>query len=352
MMRGSEHMGFTSFFAAQLTTGEISTCLCARVIEVQRSEIVASDGEREFHLRLGGHWHDAASEDRPSVGDWVVLDATHTTVLRVLERKSAFRRVAAGDKPVIQIVAANIDFLFIVTSCNEEFKESRLERYVALAHEAGVTPVVVLTKIDLTADYFDFIDRARSVERSLAVEAVNALDHGTLASLEAWIEPGCTVALVGSSGVGKSTLVNSLTGQDSATTAGIREDDAKGRHTTTFRSIHRLANGGLLIDVPGMRELKVPALGDSLLAVFSDIQELAAHCRFADCRHEAEPACAVRAALDTGSLDPRRWANYQKLRSEAAHHGRSLAEKHARERRFGMDVKRMMAHKRDLGLKR
>ena len=353
MMNASLHeLGLVPFFFQQLSAAEHEHCHLARVISVQRSGVTVTDGVSERETRLGGPWHEVPATQRPTVGDWVLLNEQCTRIERVLERKSVFRRVAAGEKVEVQLIAANIDTLFILTSCNDEFKESRLERYVALAVEAGVVPVVVLTKSDLIGNSDAFVARARAVHPSIPIETINALDRGTLGGLSAWITRGSTVALVGSSGVGKSTLVNSMLGVQVAETSGIREDDAKGRHTTSFRAMHRLPDGGLLVDVPGMRELKVADLNSALNIVFEDIEAYAGHCRFKDCRHESEPGCAVREAVDAGELDARRWKNYLKLLREDAHYTSSLVEQHVQNRRFGKSAKQMMALKRELGLKR
>jgi ribosome biogenesis GTPase len=210
----------------------------------------------------------------------------------------------------------------------------------------------VLTKIDLSEDVQAYQERALSLKRGIAVEAINALDESTLSGIRAWLTPGTTVALVGSSGVGKSTLVNTLLGREVADTGGIREDDAKGRHTTSHRAIHRLPQGALLADVPGMRELKVADLDDALHQVFDDIDRLARDCRFADCRHDAEPGCAVRKAVEDGTIDERRWRNFLKLVREDARNSESIAERHSREREFGRVVRNMKALHESLGLKR
>jgi ribosome biogenesis GTPase len=345
-------LGLVPFFLQQLTEDERATCHLVRVMATQRSIVSVSDGEADWEVPLTGAWHGALPEARPTIGDWVLLDESHAKLVRVLDRKTVFRRVAAGNKANVQLIAANIDALFILTSCNDEFNESRLERYVALAAEAGVIPVIVLTKTDLIDDAQTYCDRARTIKRDIPVEAINALDGGTLGGIRAWLAPGTTVTLVGSSGVGKSTLVNTLLGKTAAATGGIREDDARGRHTTSHRSIHRLPEGGLLADVPGMRELKVAELDTALHAVFDDIERLAKDCRFMDCRHESEPGCAVRRAVEDGTLEERRWRNFLKLAREDERNSRSLAERHAHERVFGKVMKNMKALRKDLGLKR
>ena len=339
--------GLVPFFAQQTTLDKIEKGRVRRVTDVQRSLITVSDGSEERSIPLTSSWHNAAPEDRPTVGDWVVLDDQCSRVERVLERKSIFQRVAAGEKTEIQLIAANIDILFVVTSCNEEFKESRLERYLALAVEAGVTPVVVLTKIDLSDDPDSYEERARSVQPGVPVESINALDKSTFDGVIAWIERGSTVALVGSSGVGKSTLLNTLAEAKIVATNEIREDDKKGRHTTSHRALHRLPGGGLLIDVPGIRELKVAELDTALATVFDDIEAMASKCRFTDCRHESEPGCAVRNAIENGDIEARRLRNYLKLLRENERNNASLAEKRSQDRDFAKTIKQAKAAKQN-----
>ncbi len=342
--------GLVPFFAQQTSLDDIEHGRVGRVVEVQRSLITIIDGSEERSIRLTSSWHNAASEDMPTVGDWVVLDDQCSRIERVLDRKSIFRRIAAGEKTEIQLIAANIDILFVVTSCNEEFKESRLERYLTLAVEAGVIPVVVITKIDLSDDPDSYAERARSVQPGVHVESINALDRSTFDGVIAWIEPGSTVALVGSSGVGKSTLLNTLAETKIAATNEIREDDKKGRHTTSHRALHRLPGGGLLIDVPGIRELKVAEVDAALATVFNDIEAVASKCRFTDCLHETEPGCAVRNAVESGEIETRRLRSYLKLLRENERNSASLAEKRLQGRAFAKYVKQVKAlKKRDQG---
>jgi ribosome biogenesis GTPase len=341
--------GLVPFFTQQMSLDELEHGRIGRVTEVQRSLITVSDGSKELAIPVTSSWRDAPFEQNPTVGDWVVLDDQRSRIERVLDRKSTFRRVAAGEKAEIQLIAANIDILFVMTSCNEDFKESRLERYLALAAESGVIPVVVLTKIDLSTESDSYAERARSVQAGVAVESINALDRSTLDGVRAWIEPGSTIALVGSSGVGKSTLLNALAETNVAATNEIRGQDKKGRHTTSHRALYRLPGGGLLIDVPGMRELKVAEVGAALGIVFDDIEAMASKCRYADCRHVSEPGCAVRDAVDNGDIEARRLRNYQKLLRENERNSASLAEKRSRGRDFAKTIKQAKALKQDQG---
>jgi ribosome biogenesis GTPase len=349
MFETLRQLGLVPFFTSQLTDPDLLESRVGRVLAVQRSHCTVFNGAGELLVELAPALRDSFALDRPTVGDWVVLDEALTRINQVLQRKSLFKRQGAGTQSEIQPIAANIDVLFIVTSCNEEFRESRLERYLALCAEAGAMPVIVLTKTDLAADVEAFVRRARSVQPGVAVETVNALDPAALDGVRAWIDRTSTVALTGSSGVGKSTLLNTLSGQTLAATGGIREQDQKGRHTTTHRQLHVLPTGGLLIDVPGMRELRVADVEESLDTVFQDIAQLATQCRFGDCQHESEPGCAVLQALAEDRLEARRLDNYKKLLRETAFATATLAEKRAHGRDFARLVKQVKLLKQRKG---
>jgi ribosome biogenesis GTPase len=279
------------------------------------------------------------------VGDWLLIDKDGQP-LRLLERTSLFKRMAPGHDARVQLMAANVDTLFVVTSCNAEFNLSRLERYLAMALDAGVEPVVVLTKVDLIEDVENFRVQARVLRPGLAIEAVDSREESVIEILRPWCRVGQTVALVGSSGVGKSTLVNTLYTSVVQEVGVTRASDAKGRHTTTSRSLHLLPSGGLLLDSPGMRELQLSDCEVGVATLFEEIETVARNCRFNDCRHQGEMGCAVAVAAESNELDPRRLANYLKLKAEQERADETLAEKRRKEKSLGKMYKRVQSQKR------
>lgn len=327
-------LGWSAFQQDQLDPAERSLT-AVRVSSVHRSRLDLLTTTEPLSLTVG------ATGDF-AVGDWLLLQDGQ--FVRRLDRSSELARDAAGGVAGRQLIAANVDTLFIVTSCNADFNLSRLERYLALAAEAGCEAVLLLTKADLADDPDGYLRQASGLARGLPVLAINALDPDAGAALRRWTGPGRTVALMGSSGVGKTTLMNGLTGRQDAT-EGIRAADAKGRHTTTNRLMVPVLDGGWLIDTPGMRELRLPDVASGIAAVFADIEDLAATCKFNDCAHGPEPGCAVQAALSAGTLDPRRLANWMKLRGEDRHRTETQVEARAQSRKFGKMMKKAIAQK-------
>ena len=337
--------GWSAFFDSQLKPDDLTAGAPARVTAVHRGGLSVAgpgvDGLIAPFIATAGDEESAAT-----VGDWLLVDRETFRPRRLLQRKSLFKRRAAGTGRKLQLIAANVDTLFIVSSCNQDFNTARLERYLALAREADVTPVIVLTKADLTDMPEDFVRAAAKLMPGLLAEVLDARDPDSVACLAPWCARGQTVALVGSSGVGKSTLINTLTGIDLTATQDVREDDDKGRHTTSARTLFRLPTGGWLLDTPGMRELQLTDVKTGLEDVFADVVALARTCRFANCRHEAEPDCAVLAAVDAGTLDVERLKRWRKLVAEEARNTESLAERRTRDRAFGKMVKGIMRDKR------
>ncbi len=337
--------GWNTFFQSQLDLQDLADGLPLRVMTVHRGALgVAGPGVDQMIPALPPTAGD--EEAAATVGDWLLAERDTLRPLRLLARRSLFKRRAAGAGRKLQLIAANVDTLFIVTSCNLDFNPARLERYLTLAREADVTPVIVLTKADLTETPEDFVRPATALMPGLLVEPINARDAESAACLSPWCARGQTVALVGSSGVGKSTLINTLTDSDRIATQAIRDDDDKGRHTTSARTMHRMPAGGWLVDTPGMRELQLTDVNAGIDDVFADLVELAGGCKFNDCRHESEPGCAVRAALEAGELEVERLRRWRKLAAEEARNAENLAERRARDRTFGKMVRTVMRDKR------
>jgi len=328
-------LGWTPVFDQQVSEEQRQTCLPVRVMSVHRGRVSVLGETVETSISSTvSHPRDA--EDRPTVGDWLLIDRESHELVHILDRTSLFKRPAPGDDRRVQLIAANIDTLFIVTSCDQDFNIARLERYLVLTQEVGVRPVVVLTKVDLTATPERFVEATRALQAGLQVELVDGRDPASAKCLTRYCGLGQTVALVGSSGVGKSTLVNTLKGSDSILTQPVREEDGKGRHTTTVREMHRLAadsnGGGWLVDTPGMRELQMSEVTAGVAEVFDDVTMMALECRFANCTHGHQPGCAIQEAMAQGTLDPGRVERWRKLSQEDAENSGPAA---ARRSRFG-----------------
>ena len=312
--------GWSSFFQQHLKSNDSRSP--ARVIEEQRGgyRVAGEAGELDAEVSGRLRHHAASRSELPAVGDWVLIDPRvsegRATIHEVLPRKSRFSRKAAGQETAEQVVAANIDTVFLMTSLNADLNPRRIERYLASVWESGAQPVVLLSKSDLCEDVAAAFEEITSVAAGAPIHAVSAVSGHGVEALDAYLRRGQTVAVLGSSGVGKSTLINRLLGAAVQATRDIREDDARGRHTTTSRRLFVLPSGGMLIDTPGMRELQLWDADDGLSQTFDDIESFAADCRFRDCQHESEPGCAVREALADGRLAADRFESFLKLRRE------------------------------------
>ncbi|MCB2134688.1 MAG: ribosome small subunit-dependent GTPase A [Rhodobacteraceae bacterium] len=320
-------LGWSAELLRQLEPDELDRLKPARVTGVHRDRLTALSEDGALLLSLPP---DLSAGDF-AVGDWVLADPETDRADRLLDRKTRIFRRAAGDVSREQLIVANVDTVFLTTSCTDEFNEARLERYLALAHAGGVPPVFVLTKVDKTDDPDAFLDRLRAIGPSVPAVAVNAKAEGAAEALHPWCGRGQTVAFLGMSGVGKSTLASALTGLD-LETAALSADQMRGRHTTTAREMHAIPGGGWLIDTPGMRELRLTDMADGIDEAFAEISELASQCRFSNCRHETEPGCAVRTAIAEGRVDAARLDRWQKLKREDAFHSASFAERRRQSR--------------------
>lgn len=294
----------------------------------ERYEIVCQEGVT--HARLKTKEYYVNQQDFPTTGDYVMINYIEngdSQIIATLPRRSLFTRREPGPVPRDQAVAANFDYVFIMQSLNQDFNPKRLERYLTLSWQSGATPVVLLTKADLVEDYWDFLTQVERVAPGVNTHVISAHTSYGLSRLNAYLQPGKTVVFLGSSGVGKSSLVNALAGEAIMAVQKIREDDAKGRHTTTHRQLTRLQNGVMIIDTPGMRELGMWDVSEGLSDAFTDVEQFIGKCRFSDCKHEREPGCAVRAAIKTGQLEVGRWESYQKLSEEAIDKAEMLRRK-------------------------
>ena len=303
----------------------------ARVTAVhkERYEIVCAQGITHARLKTKEYFVD--TQNFPTAGDFVMIhyiDNGDSLIIATLPRRTYFSRREPGPIPRDQAVAANFDYVFIMQSLNQDFNPKRLERYLALSWQSGATPVILLTKADLVEDYWDYLTQVERVAVGVNTHVVSAHTGQGLNRLNAYLQPGKTVVFLGSSGVGKSSLVNALAGQEIMAVSAIREDDSKGRHTTTHRQLIRLDSGVMVIDTPGMRELGMWDTAEGLADAFADVESYLGRCRFSDCRHESEPGCAIKAAIATGELDPMRWESYKNLKEEALSKDELLRRKH------------------------
>lgn len=321
-----EQLGWTTAWENAFSRHAAAGYVPARVCREHRGvyAVIAETGERL--AEVGGRFRHKAEtrSDFPAVGDWVALEVpdavSRCLIHAVLPRYSAFVRKAAGTQTAEQVVAANIDTVFLVSGLDRDFNPRRIERYLTLAYESGAEPVILLNKADLADNLEQVVRETQNLAYGVPVLALSAATGTGLEAVRDCLPPGATVALLGSSGVGKSSLVNALLGNPALKTAAVSEHDSRGRHTTTHRQLISLPNGAMLVDTPGMRELQLLADPASLGRAFDEIARLAASCRFRDCSHTGEPGCAVQAALAAGALAPDRYESYLRQLKEIRHH--------------------------------
>lgn len=304
---------------------KLQASIAGRILLEHKHMYRVVTAEGEWLASLSGSFKHTAHDRRdfPAVGDWVAVEkmpGEEKGIIRsILPRTSLFSRKVAGLTTVEQIVAVNVDIVFLIMSLNLDFNVRRLERYIIAAWDSGANPVIVLTKKDLCDDPQVFVDQANDVAFGVPIHVVSSVTGEGVAELQELLKDGKTAALLGSSGVGKSSLTNALCGEDVMVVQNIREDDDKGRHTTTHRELFRMPGGGLLIDTPGMREFQMWDNSESLNTGFKDVEQFANSCRFTDCQHTNQPGCAVQEALENGSLTRERYASYEKLKRELAY---------------------------------
>jgi ribosome biogenesis GTPase len=321
-MHDLKALGWGDFFERAFQPYREQGHCAGRVVVEERGayRLYTEEGEVSARVRGKLRYDSESAADFPAVGDWVAISRRErdglAQIQAVLPRRSKFSRKAAGANSDEQVVAANVDTVFLVQGLDHDFNLRRLERYLVAAFESNAAPVVILNKADLCEDVVQKISAAESVAPGTPVHAISSLSGQGVEALDQYVLSGVTVAFLGSSGAGKSTLINRIVGDEVQKTAEVREHDSRGRHTTTHRELLVLKTGGLLIDTPGMRELQIWDGGGSLDVAFSDVQSVAAACYFTNCRHQSEPGCAVREALADGSLHPDRYESYVKLEKE------------------------------------
>ncbi|MFB2922197.1 MULTISPECIES: ribosome small subunit-dependent GTPase A [Aerosakkonema] len=352
-----ELLGWNSFFAKNFDSKFQDGYIVGRVVQEQKNTYILYTEFGELTAEVTGkmRYRAGGRTDFPAVGDWVVISAIDkghlqkriskagrmptpqeflemskgekATIQDILPRKSKFSRKLAGKQTNEQIIATNIDTVFLVSGLDGDFNLARIERYLILIWESGANPVIVLNKADLCEDVEEIRSEVEAIAVGVPIVLLSAIANQGIDSLLPYLGMGKTVALVGSSGVGKSTIVNQLVGENIQAVQSVRQTDSRGRHTTTYRELIVLPSGGLLIDTPGIREIQIWNGNEGFQETFTDIYALAEQCRFRNCKHEKEPGCAVQQALFDGTLDERRFYNYQKLQDELAYMTRKQDQK-------------------------
>lgn len=348
-----ERIGFSDWFRSKIDVEKAAKHELARVVSVHKESYVLSNGQLEAFAQLSGNllYSADSSMDLPTTGDWVYAnfydDDTHAIVYGVVPRKTLLKRKTPGKLVDFQLIGANIDVAFIVQSSNENFNLRRLERYLVMVNEAAIAPVILLSKSDLisTQETQRITLNIHSIAPHTKVLACSNVSGENIDVIKGSLSPGKTYCLIGSSGVGKTSLLNSILGGDAYKTQAVSSKESKGRHTTTSRELIALDNGAMLLDTPGMRELGNISVDAGLDETFSDILALARNCKYGDCSHTEEKGCAILAAIEQGELAEQRYRNYTKMQSESKFNEMSYAEKRRKDRDFGKRIKATMKNK-------
>ncbi|MBF0280770.1 MAG: ribosome small subunit-dependent GTPase A [SAR324 cluster bacterium] len=351
-----EKLGFNSWFQSKMDPDKLDQFQIARVSAVHKDSYLVNNGEFEIRAEITGRLMFTAESplDFPTVGDWCYLqyfdDESLAIIHEVFPRKSLLKRKTPGKKVEFQLIAANLDKSFIIQSLDENYNLRRLERYLVMVNESNITPIVLLSKSDLLPAH-EIEEKIAEIHQLVNIEVLafsNTTKSG-MESIKKLLSPGETFCLVGSSGVGKTTLLNNLLGEDLFETQSVREKDGRGKHTTTHRQLIQLDNDVMIIDVPGMRELGNFDVDSGLEQTFQEIAELAGQCHYHDCTHSQEKGCAVLQALEEGAISQSRYQNYVKMNKESAYHQMSYLEKHQKDKKLGKMIKSVLQakHKRN-----
>ncbi len=346
-MSDLEDFGYGDWFKSREDCEKGAAHDIARIASVHKGSYTVTKGGEDIFAELAGNlvYSSESAGDLPTTGDWVYAgfhdDDTHAIVYGVLPRKTLLKRKAAGKLIDFQLIAANIDIALIIQSLNENFNLRRLERYLVMVNESGIEPSILLSKCDLMSkeEIDEIVEKAAAIAPQCAITTFSNLTRENIDSVAAALKSGYTYCLLGSSGVGKTTLLNSIIGNEEFETRAVSKTQSKGRHTTTSRQLVRLKNGAMIIDTPGMRELGSMSVGGGLDETFSEVLELFQDCKFGDCSHTSENGCAIRAAIRIGDLSEQRYQNYLKMKKESEFNQMSYLEKRKKDRRFGKMVK-------------
>ena len=353
-MENLERFGFNDWFRTQAEIEGINNYEIARVVVVHRDSCVITKGDGEVFAECSGNllYSSDSPLDLPTTGDWVYADFyegdAHAIIHGILPRETLLKRKTPGKRVDFQLIAANIDYACILQSTDDNFNLRRLERYLAMVNEGGITPMILLSKSDLVSasEVEEFKNQIFSIAPEVSVTAFSNESGENVETIKEALLQGKTYCLIGSSGVGKTTLLNGLLGSEKFVTQAVSSKHGKGKHTTSVRELVRLENGTLFIDTPGMRELGHMAVDAGIDETFTDIAELAGQCKFRDCAHGAEAGCAILAAIQTGELDEQRYHSYLKIRNESAFHDLSYFQKRKKDKEFGKMVKSVMKSKK------